>query len=872
MSVGGASVKLPTTRQFAVDDQFRLSFPENVGGSGDIGARVVGIRGSELRLEFSVPTIQEQETLTRALYSRADAWLTSTESKEVDQPLKSLGRVVVLSFHGFNQVIRSLFPEKAPVVKRKALPAATTLVCVLAVGTLLGGSGLQAQSETGSSVAADSSASAANEVEQVIVFKNMGMLHAIDFHGPHSYASTRFVLPNTLVPREATLHLHYSFDSTADGQAGSLKVSLNGSAIATLQAGQSSEGTTTDVEIPANQLVRSNSLTFEYIGGLMVPENQSKVLAHIETDSAIDVKGDPLRLENDLAQLPLPLFDPDLQTATTIPFAFLSQPSPQTLQAAGIAASWFGLLASSNPVRFTASVGDLPKGDVVLISDERSTLPASLLLPAGTGPIVALRGNPSDAFGSVLLIAGDGADQLLTAARTLSLTRKATLSSPAQGLPLKGDTALIPDLIMPAARAAGDAPRWLPLERGARLASCSSREELQTGDSSSIPVYFHIAPDVFYGEKENVKLYLHYRYNSSAIAAGSALRIVVNGELVHETALAVGKGALERASLISVPVAVLQPFGNTVLFNFDFTPANRDAVQAAGAPAMSGEILCDSSLDLHGLAQWARMPNLDLFANAGFPFTRKADLSETTVILPEGASPREIALYLHLMGQFGGHTGYPALRVSVSQPNLTLSKSRDYLVLGSIADQPAFTSLAGALPVTFDGEGLHVKESPSFLATIREDVSNAWSKLVGGPDVSRRPVNDSDVPAAMIEGIESPVARNRSMILISLRSDETAEAFSDAFPGESRSNNVSGTVSLLRRGSFESYELGGQTYQVGTVSWLAMLRMWLGRYFILLLLAVTGLNLVLARWIRDWLSRRAQERLQLVQGSEVVHQ
>ena len=66
MSVGGASVKVPPQRRFSVGEEFRLAFPD-IAGDADIGVRVAGIRDSELRLEFSLPTIQEQETLTRAL-------------------------------------------------------------------------------------------------------------------------------------------------------------------------------------------------------------------------------------------------------------------------------------------------------------------------------------------------------------------------------------------------------------------------------------------------------------------------------------------------------------------------------------------------------------------------------------------------------------------------------------------------------------------------------------------------------------------------------------------------------------------------------------------------------------------------------------
>jgi cellulose synthase (UDP-forming) len=85
MSVGGTSFELTEASRFSLGDILRVSFPEQ-SGNEQIGASVVGVARDRVRLAFSVPTIAEQETLTRALYSRADAWINPTQVKEVDQP------------------------------------------------------------------------------------------------------------------------------------------------------------------------------------------------------------------------------------------------------------------------------------------------------------------------------------------------------------------------------------------------------------------------------------------------------------------------------------------------------------------------------------------------------------------------------------------------------------------------------------------------------------------------------------------------------------------------------------------------------------------------------------------------------------------
>jgi hypothetical protein len=72
-----------------------------------------------------------------------------------------------------------------------------------------------------------------------------------------------------------------------------------------------------------------------------------------------------------------------------------------------------------------------------------------------------------------------------------------------------------------------------------------------------------------------------------------------------------------------------------------------------------GSIDPESTIDLRGYDHFMAMPNLGVFKDAGFPFTRMADLSETAVVLPDNASAEDLGAYLSLMGRFGAATGYP---------------------------------------------------------------------------------------------------------------------------------------------------------------------------------------------------------------------
>jgi cellulose synthase (UDP-forming) len=111
-----------------------------------------------------------------------------------------------------------------------------------------------------------------------------------------------------------------------------------------------------------------------------------------------------------------------------------------------------------------------------------------------------------------------------------------------------------------------------------------------------------------------------------------------------------------------LPAAV---FANTMQVQFYGVPVAAKACD--GSNHFTATISKGSYLDMGGAAHLVSLPNLLLFANAGFPFTRYADLGSTAVVLPPVADRGpEMSLYLDLMAYFGAQTGFPALRVRVA--------------------------------------------------------------------------------------------------------------------------------------------------------------------------------------------------------------
>jgi len=897
MSVGGASLTCTGSAELEKGAALQILFPHQTGDA-HVGANIVGKNGDELRLRFNAATIAEQETLTCALYSRADSWIRSRDGIEEDRPLLSLARVIRLSFTGFGQVLRGLLPEKkTPATGRlsgeKAQAGALLLFCLLAhtlcataqIPGAVSASSVQPQTAYQvplDETVTDGHASSAINVEpsvftsppgpepsyaisnEKISLKDMGVQDIINMHGPHSFYSVGFVLGHDLIPQHATLELVYHFSPSILPHSGSIKVLLNNTLVGEIKAPeraqQDDEHAFVSLRLPAELLVRNNDITFEFTGGTTLQlESQTKsmMLANIGTSSRILISGDRIPFRNDLGMLPLPFFDADLQTTTTIPFVFLSPPSPRELQAAGIVASWLGVLASSKSVHFSVSIGpQIPPGNVVVFANKGTAQPI-LQIPVG-GPSLSVKRNPSDADGSALVLAGDSDLQLLMVARSLALLHSEHLQ-PGEAAPRLGESVRISAFVLPPPRNPDDAPRWLTTEKLNSLWSFSSEQAMQSDGSKPIPIYFRVPPDLYYGESQNLNLKLTYRYNALPLAAGSALRIFINGLLINEAPLLRGTNFADRQRSILLPVANMRPFGNTFLFHFDFVPSNPNQEGQNPTENLKGAILQNSWLDIRGLDHWASMPNLELFANAGFPFTQRADLAETAIVMPGRPTPKEIELLLYLMSHCGMQTGYPALRVEVFGPEATMRSDHDYMILGGINDQPAFASLDSVLPVSMDANGIHVKEHPDYLSSLKR----AWQELTGETGQESQPSNSAGIPDLMIQGIESPFYAGRSIVLLEIRNDGAVDEFANVFPERSQSSDIAHSIALLRNKKFSSYETGSHTYHVGTISSYSRLRIWLAKHFWFLLCIVCIVSLLLAGWISEYLAWLAASRLEV---------
>jgi cellulose synthase (UDP-forming) len=866
MSSGGTSIRFSENLEAPPGSLIRLVFPLPAMPT-DLPASVVSAEGAVLRVRFENLTIAEQEVLTMVLYSRADSWLGWGESRESDDVLRSLSRIFQISMHGLVTTFQSLFAGRDQAEPAKRTRAKAIAALLLAALLMSGGAArmLQAQPQgyagalqTGAPV--QPAPLPPGQFRDTFTLNDTGTPQ-VELHGIDSSHTIYFTLPQTHVVRNAKIHVYYAFSPSLLPQLSHIKLILNGTLFATIQptpgalGGSNSQDAEAEFTIPAELLVHNNALTMQFIGHyILVCEDPANTTlwARVHRTTYLDLQGNLLPLADDLKQLPLPFLDPAVVQPLSIPVIFATPPSLKAIQAAGIVTSYFGMSSEARPVRFPVHIGAIPAGNVIVVADSPASLPPGLNITDLSAPTVAMRTNPNDPYGKILVVAGGDGDQAIVAAQAV-----AEHSGFLQGAQAGIDSGFRPQH----KQTVDGAPRWARTDQTIALWDYASAEQLQGDGTAPLNVYFRIPPDIFYADRPNTVLKLVYRYNSIPIGPISSMQVRINNAFLGSVPLIPGQEVSKKIETeVAVPVVNLRPFSNSLSFDFTFQLLkDRQGCRDTTPINMQGSILRDSYIDLRGYPHYAPLPNLEIFANAGFPFTRYADLSETTVVLPPTPSEQEIETFVTLMGHFSRQTGFPALRVIVAGPEaLHQGADTDFLVLGTGDDQPGFDKLNSVLPVTLRSGQVGVRDTQGFFAPLHR----AWWKLSSNEHAESGDLTVSGNPDAVIEGVKSPYSLDvHSVVAIHLRDAGAFEPFMSTFIAVQQASDISGSVAVLHGAQFQSFRVGAQVYHVGVLPWWQRMRLWIMPYPWLVALVAIGLAFLLAVWMRQWLRWKARTRL-----------
>ena len=133
---------------------------------------------------------------------------------------------------------------------------------------------------------------------------------------------------------------------------------------------------------------------------------------------------------------------------------------------------------------------------------------------------------------------------------------------------------------------------------------------------------------------------------------------------------------------------LLLKFLKQLQFHYFFERQIQDRCKDVVLDNLRGVVDPGSKIDFSGFPHYTALPELSLFANGGYPYSRLADMSETAIALPSQLGASEIATYLALMGHLGNSTGYPATRITLTQgADAGAIKDKNVIVLGAAGNR-----------------------------------------------------------------------------------------------------------------------------------------------------------------------------------------
>lgn len=570
-----------------------------------------------------------------------------------------------------------------------------------------------------------------------------------------------------------------------------------------------------------------NELTIRLIGhyteGCEDP-NHSSLWATISGDSTLHVTTRPLGLSPDLALLPVPFFDPRDGDRVELPVVFAQAPDAHALRAAGIVASHFGALADYRSARFPVRISRLPTDSHAVVLSHGDPRPAGLALVDASEPSLSVMANPVAPDKRLLVLHAPSAERLPQVAAGLVLA--------AGGL--TGSRARVTQVEVPESAQLFDGPRWAPTDRPVTLADLvEDVQDLEVAGHAPVPIVVNlrVPPDLFLRQSGRIPMRLGYRYTPPLETDNSMLTVSINDQLVRSmalepvdpaTGLIPGASAAEPFSVAKLPVPhYMVGADNQLSFQFGIDHHKPGPCRDSGADLVRSGLNPDSTIDLTGIPHYAPMPNLELFANAGYPFTRYADLHETAVVMPEQPQTSDIELMLFLMGRLGRLNG-------VGGHGFALVPASG---LGSVEDRDLLVLAPGQLDQWGKRLAASIQASQRSI-TLGQRLRAAAQRLWMGdeaPTPAWQVSLDAEGSLAALMGFESPETSGRSVVAVAASDPDAQELLISGLERPDRVNRIRGDTVFLRASNIDAYRTQAP-YFVGRLPWTQWLRYHLSRH------------------------------------------
>lgn len=699
-----------------------------------------------------------------------------------------------------------------------------------------------------------------------LTFRDLGAYTPLQLYGVDGVRTLSFGVRRDEAVIKAKLKLRFTYSPALIRELSHIKVLINGETLDSLLLPK--ETVTTEIEreidIDPRYFTDFNHLSLQLIGHYTwqcEDAAHSSLWVAMNNQSTLQLTLQPLTLRQDLAYLPAPFFDSRDSRRLELPFVFSTKPELETVRAAGTLASWFGAQAAYRSARFDVLNDRLPKKHAVVFLTNGKRI-NGLELPDVKAPTISLVTNPAEPTTQLLVLRGRNAEDMNTAALAL------VLGEPV----LSGRSATVASVTYAPRRPAYDAPNWARTDRPVKfgeLVDTLSQLEAYGHVPDAIRVNLRVPPDLFTWNNPGVRVDLGYRYTPPVEVDNSMMTISINDKYIESLRLAperddatnrllvpiFGTDTAQATEQLTLP-AFQVGADNQLQFRFALDYFKRGACRDTDIAKPHSAIDPESSIDLSKFYHYVAMPNLALFANAGWPFSKFADLAETVVVVPDQPSAKEVEAMLFLLGRIGRQTGTSALRYGLMRSSDVIEKKpdADLLVIGGPAGADVLSQWGKDLPLIIEKDLRSfapvnpTKALPQEFLRKERDSAAVWNVAL-----------QSKGQLAAIMGFESPIAKKRSVVAFASPEPAGLESAIDALEDGGRVQLIQADLALIHENTVESFR-ARDTYYVGYIP----IYLWIwhalsDHFWVLAILAVVA-GLLVAFWLFGLLKRATARR------------
>ena len=676
---------------------------------------------------------------------------------------------------------------------------------------------------------------------------------SIVLRGSRPDASVEFGMRSDELVANALLNLEYTPSPSLLPVQSQLKVYLNDELMGVLPVTKEQLGKKIRAQLPIDPLYITdfNRVRLEFVGHYRdVCENpaSSTLWLDVGRESYLDLTYQSLKVNNDLSHFPVPFYDPRDNRPLKLPMIFPGSPAVTQQQAAAIVASWFGSKAGWRGQQFPVYFNELPDRNAIVFATNDKRPDFLRDHPPVKAPTIEMIDNPNDPYVKLLVIFGRDDNDLLLAAKGI-----------AQGnILFRGSSVTVDGIKTLRPRQPYDAPNWVRTDRSVTFAELKTYEQ-QLQSSGLVPdaitVALNLPPDLYLLRANGIDMDLKYRYTMPPVKDSSRMDISLNDQFLQSFSLnssqdvnklilrlPVLQGLLDGKSEVTIPALRLGAV-NQLRFDFQYmNPMPGGSIDncITFQPVQNHVVIGDdSTIDFSKYYHFIALPDLRVFANAGFPYSRMADLSDTLVVVPKAPTQGQVATLLQALGGIGSQTGLAAINLQMTDDgNQIKNKDADLLLIGAIP-----SSLKDDTKIN-----LLVEATKSW---VKMPMRHYDLASIYPDDEARTPNTRTDItssgPMAAVIGFQSPYNDQRSVVALLADSPRGNELLTNALNDSGKRAAMFGSVAVIRESGVNSLRVG-DIYYVGHLPWFE--RIWFALSNHPILLAIfAAISIVLLAWV-----------------------